>query len=76
MLLVISDNDEREPRFQIGNGPNTQLLFGVDADGLSPGEPAVIDADVFGYPRASLAETRGRVLGAGRCQPIRNVSSR
>ena len=56
VLLVISDNDEREPRFQIGNGPDTQLLFGVDADGLSPGGPAVIDADVFGYPLASLAE--------------------
>ena len=56
VLLAISDNDEREPRFQIGNGPDTQLLFGIDADGLSPGETAVIDAEVFGYPRASLAE--------------------
>ena len=56
VLLAISDNDEREPRFQIGNGPDTQLLFGIDADGLSPGENAVIDAEVFGYPRASLAE--------------------
>ena len=56
VLLAISDNDEREPRFQIGNGPDTQLLFGIDADGLSPGEIAVIDAEVFGYPRASLAE--------------------
>lgn len=56
VLLAISDNEEREPRFQIGNGPDTQLLFGIDADGLSPGEIAVIDAEVFGYPRASLAE--------------------
>ena len=56
VLLVISDNDEREPRFQIGNGPDSQLLFGVDANGLSPDEPAVIDAGVFGYPIDSLAE--------------------
>lgn len=56
VLLAISSNDEREPRFQIGNGPDTQLLFGVDVNGLSPGESAVIDAEVFGYPRASLAE--------------------
>ncbi len=56
VLLFISNNDRREPRFQIGNGPDTQLVFGVDADGLAPEAEATIDASVFGYPLDSLAD--------------------
>jgi len=56
MLLMVSDNENREPRFQINTGPDTQLIFGVDVDDLPPGEAAVIDADVFGYPLKSLAD--------------------
>jgi len=55
MLLLISTNDEREPRFQIVDGPETQIAFGIDVDGLKPGEAAVIDETVFGYPIKSLA---------------------
>ena len=29
--------------------------FGVDADGLEPGKPLVVDAKTFGYPVRSLA---------------------
>jgi len=56
MLLMISDNDSAEPRFQINDGPNTQLIFGLDVEGLKPGEPALFDKNVFGYPLKSLAE--------------------
>jgi len=56
VLLLISNNDENEPRFQIGNGPDSQLIFGVDAEALSPGEPVTIDASVFGYPLESLSQ--------------------
>jgi hypothetical protein len=56
MLLLISADDSAEPRFQIGDGVNTQLVFGMDVDGLKPGEDAVFDAGVFGYPLKSLAE--------------------
>ena len=56
MLLMISANDEAEPRFQINDNPNTQLIFGIDVDGLKPGELAMIDSDVFGYPLKSIAE--------------------
>jgi hypothetical protein len=55
VLLYISRNDDTEPRRQVGNGLDTQLAFGVDAEGLRPGEDAVIDAGVFGYPLESLA---------------------
>jgi len=56
MLLAISRNDDVEPRFQINDGPDTQLIFGIDVDGLEPGEDAVIDQTVLGYPLKSLAE--------------------
>ncbi len=56
MLLMISTNNDREPRFQINDGANTQLIFGIDVDGLAPGDEAVINDDVLGYPLESLAE--------------------
>ena len=56
LLLLISANDENEPRFQINDGPQTQLAFGIDVDGLAPGEQAIIDGTVLGYPLVSLAE--------------------
>jgi len=55
LLLLISTNGKDEPRFQISDGPNTQLVFGVDVDGLAPGAEAVVDASAFGYPVRSLA---------------------
>jgi len=56
MLLLLSTSDAAEPRFQVNDGPSTQLVFGVDVDGLKPGAEAVIDASAFGYPLRSLAE--------------------
>jgi hypothetical protein len=56
MFLLISTNDDREPRFQIGDGPTTQLVFGVDVNGVRPGEAVVFDESVLGYPIESLAD--------------------
>ena len=56
VLLLLSTNGEAEPRFQISDGPATELVFGVDVDGLAPGAEAIIDASAFGYPLRSLAE--------------------
>jgi hypothetical protein len=50
MLLLLSKNDEKEPRFQINDGPNTQLVFGIDVENLEAGKAAVIDSKAFGYP--------------------------
>ena len=55
LLLLISTDGTSEPRFQVSDGPNTQLVFGVDVDGLAPGAEAVVDASAFGYPLRSLA---------------------
>jgi len=56
ILLMIANNESAEPRLQISDGANTQLIFGVDVDGLQPGQEAVIDASVFGYPLKSISE--------------------
>lgn len=54
LLLMISDDPSREPRFQINTGPDTQVIFGIDVQGLEPGEDALIDGSVFGYPIDNL----------------------
>ncbi|MGE0127307.1 MAG: alpha/beta hydrolase-fold protein [Blastocatellales bacterium] len=56
VLLMISTDGSQEPRMQISDSPKTQQIFGVDVDGLKPGQQAFIDASVFGYPRKSLSE--------------------
>ncbi len=54
LLLLISDDDRAEPRFQISEGPNTQIVFGIDVEGWKPGSSAIIDAKAAGYPLATL----------------------
>ena len=39
LLLIVSNDPSQEPRFQVGRGLNSQLLFGVDVDELMP-EPS------------------------------------
>src|SRR5438093_72769 len=56
LLLLVSNDASKEPRFQITNGPTTQLVFGIDVDGLKPGASAVIDASVLGYPVDSIRD--------------------
>jgi len=56
VLLIVSTDSSREPRFQISDSPNTQLIFGIDVDRLKPGEIAVVDRSIFGYPLKSISE--------------------
>ena len=56
VLLMISTDGSNEPRFQINDSPNTQQIFGIDVDGLKPGEMAEFDESVFGYPVESIAK--------------------
>ncbi len=56
VLLLISNDPTAEPRFQINDGSRTQLIFGLDLDGLVPGEKAMIDSATFGYPLHSIAD--------------------
>lgn len=56
LLLLISTNNTREPRFQINEDLNTQQVFGVNVEGWKPGQVTVVDQSAFGYPRRSLAD--------------------
>ena len=55
-LLLVSTDPSAEPRMQIDDTPSTQMVFGVDVDGLKPGHAAVVDERAFGYPVRSLAD--------------------
>jgi len=54
LILVISKQEGREPRFQVAAGPEGQQVFGVDLEGWAPGTPAVIGDTVFGFPLPGL----------------------
>lgn len=54
LLLLISNNDAKEPRFQIADGPNSQLAFGIDVENMDAGKPISLDASAFGYPLKSI----------------------
>jgi len=56
LLLLISTNNEKEPRLQISEDLNTQQVFGVDVNGWKPETTAIVDASAFGYPRRNLAD--------------------
>ncbi|MEM1338348.1 MAG: alpha/beta hydrolase-fold protein [Bacteroidota bacterium] len=56
LLLMLSTNDEKEPRFQINAGKEPQLVFGMDVAEMQPGQEVVFDASIFGFPYGSLAD--------------------
>jgi hypothetical protein len=55
LLLLLSADSSAEPRFQISDGPTTQIAFGIDVEGWAPGQPAIVDAAAFGYPFESMS---------------------
>jgi hypothetical protein len=56
VLLMLSTDPSEEPRFQINDSLKSQQVFGLDVEGLLPGQAAVFDASALGYPVASLAQ--------------------
>ncbi len=54
LLLILSNNDKAEPRFQVNGGPSTQLIFGVNVDDWKPGTAKTVSATAYGYPVESL----------------------
>src|SRR3982751_1545952 len=56
IILVISNNARREPRFENNvYNADTQLAFGIDVDSLGAGQEAYVDGATFGYPLSSIA---------------------
>ncbi|HEU0252082.1 MAG TPA: hypothetical protein VFR12_03545, partial [Pyrinomonadaceae bacterium] len=58
LLLLISTNNDREPRLQISEDLTTQQVFGIDVDGWRAGETRTVDQSAFGYPVRSLAQVK------------------
>ena len=58
VLLFISDDGRTEPRIQSDQyrANTTRPIFGVDIDGLTPAQDAVIDERVAGWPARSLKD--------------------
>jgi Putative esterase len=57
LLLLIAKDGTREPRFQVTNTSlSSAQVFGIDVDGVKPGDERTFDGRVLGYPLESLAE--------------------
>ena len=57
LLLLLSKDGASEPRFQVSaTSLSSAQVFGVDVDGLKPGDERTFDATVLGYPLESLRE--------------------
>ncbi|ULQ51372.1 hypothetical protein [Flavihumibacter fluvii] len=56
LLLLVAKNNNTEPRFQISDGPATQLVFGMDVDNWKKGTPLQMDPQSFGYPIRQISE--------------------
>jgi len=56
LLVLLSTDEGKEPRFQLSdtNVPRSQQVFGIDVEGWTAGEDAVVDGTVLGYPAESL----------------------
>ncbi|GJM33078.1 MAG: hypothetical protein DHS20C18_20790 [Saprospiraceae bacterium] len=54
LLLLISKDDSQEPRFQIGDGLNSQQVFGVDVEAWGNAEGRTFDVNSSGYPVEKL----------------------
>lgn len=55
LLLMLSSNDNDEPRFQIGNSADTQLIFGRNVEDWAGGDSRIVDASAIGFPLADLS---------------------
>ncbi len=54
ILLLISRDLRNEPRFTAVNWRSPQPFFGVDVEGLEPGQPVVVDQHTLGFPFESI----------------------
>ena len=57
LLLIFSKDASKEPRLQVSDTSlATAQIFGIEAEGMKPGEEKSFDATVLGYPLESLGE--------------------
>jgi hypothetical protein len=56
LILLISENKETEPRFQLRDDSKTCQGFGMDVTDWKPSEAQQFDANAFGYPIQNFAD--------------------
>jgi len=56
LLLLLSVDPSKEPRFLIQEGTSSQQVFGIDASDWKGNGQLVFDSKALGYPRVSLAD--------------------
>jgi hypothetical protein len=56
LILMLSANPDKEPRFDISDGPKTQQAFGMNLENWKKGEKISFPVDAFGYPITRLAD--------------------
>src|ERR1700677_3608845 len=56
VLLLLSTDPSAEPRMQINDTMQSQIVFGTTVDALAPGQPVAITAEAAGYPLRSLSK--------------------
>lgn len=56
LLLLLSKNNNAEPRFQVNDGARTQLVFGANVDQWLPASDQFVDMHAFGYPIERLKD--------------------
>lgn len=54
LLVILSKDSSREPRFQVSGGVNSQQIFGADVENVAPGRTAVLDGGAIGFPLENL----------------------
>ncbi len=60
IMLLLTTDAAKEPRAQLEEDQplKSPYLFGVNVDGLKPGQSAVVDSSAFGWPARSLASVK------------------
>lgn len=56
LLLLLAKNDKTEPRFQINDGLAAQPFFGLDVEGMKPGDEITLNSNAYGYPFRNLKD--------------------
>lgn len=56
LLLLLSNNNRSEPRFQVSDAAGTQIVFGVDVDNWQPHHSQLVDMHAIGYPLERLKD--------------------
>ena len=56
VILIITPDGEKEPRFQVKQSYDAPQIFGVNVDGLAPGESLEIAPGILGFPAKDMKD--------------------